>query len=222
MLVYCTRRMDHSLLCNLMEPFLCLHFRCKECSSTLLPGSYKLLGDAGSLVCTHHFTRISSNSRNGRPDLSKLSSNSSLESPPSWESLEKALPESSDASEHITPSDNSPKTHSLEREISPNEKGGKEIRQEFEDSVKEEKEPCPSTPPNPFDESDEEELREEEQQQPAIEVTNGVRPLTPVRSTTDENRPIPAPRKVSDSSPSVRPVPRPRPPRPVRSPAVSG
>ncbi|XP_060774889.1 MICAL-like protein 1 [Neoarius graeffei] len=200
-------------------------FRCKECSSTLLPGSYKPVGDAGSLVCTHHFTRVSSNSQNGRPDLSQqlspVSSNASPESPPSGGSLEKAQTEPSDANEHIAPCDNSPKPHSLEGEIRQNEKGGEEIREEFEDGAKEQMEPCPPSPPNPFDESDEEELKEEEQPQPAAEVTNGVLPLTPVRSTTEENRPIPAPRKVSDSSPSARPVPRPRPPRPLQSPAVS-
>ncbi|KAK3557049.1 hypothetical protein QTP70_024256 [Hemibagrus guttatus] len=200
-------------------------FRCRECSSTLLPGSYKLVGDSGSLVCTHHFTRISSNSQNGRPDLSKqlspLSSNSSPESTPSGGSLEKALPECSDANEHINPSDDLPKTHSLEREPSQNEKGGKEIREEFEDGVKVQIEPCPPSPPNPFEESDEEELKEEAQPKPATEVTNGVLPVTSTRSTAGEDRPVPAPRKVSDSSPSVRPVPRPRPPRPLHSPAVS-
>lgn len=195
-----------------------------ECSSTLLPGSYKLVGDAGSLVCTHHFTRTSSTSQNGRPDLSKqlspVSLNASPESPPSEGGLKKAVPDLSDANEHITPSDNLPKTHSLE--IRQNEKAGDEIREEFEDSAKEQSEPCPPSPPNPFDESDEEELKDEEQPQQATEVTNGVLPLTPVRSITEENRPIPAPRKVSDSSPSPRPVPRPRPPRPAQSPAVSG
>lgn len=197
-----------------------------ECSSTLLPGSYKLVGDAGSLVCTHHFTRISSNSQNGRPDLSKqlspLLSNSSPESTPSGESLENALPECSDSNEHITPSDDLPKTHSLERETSQNKKGGKEIREEFEDGVKVQIEPCPPSPPNPFDESDEEELKEEEQPEAATEVANGDLPVTSTRSTTEENLPVPAPRKVSDSSPPVRPVPRPRPPRPLQSPAVSG
>lgn len=136
--------------------------------------------------------------------------------------MEKAQTEPSVANEHIAPCDNSPKPHSLEGEIRQNEKGGEEIREEFEDGAKEQTEPCPPSPPNPFDESDEEELKEEEQPQPAAEVTNGVLPLTPVRSTTEETRPIPAPRKVSDSSPSARPVPRPRPPRPLQSPAVSG
>ncbi|XP_060724671.1 MICAL-like protein 1 [Tachysurus vachellii] len=197
-------------------------FRCMECSSTLLPGSYKHVGDAGSLVCTHHFTRISSNSQNGRPDLSKqlssLSSNSSPESTPSGGGLDKASPEHSAANEHITPSDNLPKTHSLERETRHDEKGVKEIREEFEDGVKVQIEPCPPSPPNPFGESDEEELKEEEQPKPATDVANGLHPETSKKSTAGENRPIPAPRKVSDPSPSVRPVPRPR-PRPLQSPA---
>ncbi|XP_071207282.1 MICAL-like protein 1 [Salvelinus alpinus] len=46
-------------------------FRCRECSSTLLPGSYKLGNDVGSLVCTHHFARSALANQNGRPDLSK-------------------------------------------------------------------------------------------------------------------------------------------------------
>lgn len=182
------------------------------------------MGDAGSLVCTHHFTRISSNSQNHRPDLSKqlspLSSNASPESPPNGGCLEKALPDLSDANEHITLSDNLTKTHSLERELRQNEKGGEEIKEEFEDSVKEHMEPCSPSPPNPFDESEEEGLKEEQQPQPDTEVTNGILPVTPVPA--EENRPVPAPRKVSDSSPSARPVPRPRPPRTVQSPAVNG
>lgn len=214
--------MCHYLFCNLIKPTLCLNFRCMECSSTLLPGSYKHVGDAGSLVCTHHFTRISSNSQNGRPDLSKqlskpLSSNSSPESTPSGGGLDKASPEHSDANEHITPSDNLPRTHSLERETRHDEKGVKEIREEFEDGVKVQIEPCPPSPPNPFGEFDEE-LKEEEQPKPATDVTNGLLFVTSKKSTAGENRPVPAPRKVSDPSPSVRPVPRPR-PRPLQSPA---
>uniref|UniRef100_A0A8C6WG10 MICAL-like 1a n=1 Tax=Neogobius melanostomus TaxID=47308 RepID=A0A8C6WG10_9GOBI len=46
-------------------------FRCTECHSTLLPGSYKLQSSSGSLVCTHHIARHALSSQNGRPDLSK-------------------------------------------------------------------------------------------------------------------------------------------------------
>ncbi|XP_036408714.1 MICAL-like protein 1 [Megalops cyprinoides] len=72
-------------------------FRCAECSSTLIPGSYKLGSEAGSLVCTHHF-----NGRNSRPDLSKLKGPmaglggraSPPETPPTTRGQEKAPPQS--------------------------------------------------------------------------------------------------------------------------------
>ncbi|XP_063052727.1 MICAL-like protein 1 isoform X2 [Engraulis encrasicolus] len=75
-------------------------FRCRECCSTLLPGSYKPGSDAGSLVCTHHFSRTSSSmaNQNGRPDLSKphhdvvtsaRSAPKRPENPPSKRSLER-------------------------------------------------------------------------------------------------------------------------------------
>ncbi|XP_053577218.1 MICAL-like protein 1 isoform X2 [Bombina bombina] len=37
-------------------------FRCKECSSTLLPGSYRPGTESGTLVCTHHWLRTSATS----------------------------------------------------------------------------------------------------------------------------------------------------------------
>ncbi|XP_030206428.1 MICAL-like protein 1 isoform X2 [Gadus morhua] len=46
-------------------------FRCIECSSTLLPGSYKMGKESGSLICTHHFNRPALANQNGRPDLSQ-------------------------------------------------------------------------------------------------------------------------------------------------------
>ncbi|KAL7825908.1 hypothetical protein SRHO_G00336460 [Serrasalmus rhombeus] len=205
-------------------------FRCRECSSTLLPGSYKLLGDAGSLVCTHHFTRTSSASQNGRPDLSKqvgpIVPNTSRVIPPSGGSLENTLPCHAEVN-NIAPSADSLKTNTLERENEQvqNEKGGVEEKAEAENSSKDETEPRPSSPPNPFDESDEEEEEEEkenEQQKSTTEVTNGALPPTPVKSAEEESRPVPAPRRVFDHSPPARPVPRPRPPRPSHSPAVNG
>ncbi|KAK1886501.1 MICAL-like protein 1 [Dissostichus eleginoides] len=46
-------------------------FRCTECHSTLLPGSYKLGSNSGALVCTHHLARQALANQNGRPDLNK-------------------------------------------------------------------------------------------------------------------------------------------------------
>ncbi|XP_066521129.1 MICAL-like protein 1 [Hoplias malabaricus] len=194
-------------------------FRCRECSSTLLPGSYKFVGDPESLVCTHHFARTPSVNQNGRPDLSKLTgpiaSNPGPEAPPSGRSLEKTFLGPSKAYE-AGPSADAPQTDAPKTE--------KEQEQDAaEGSSKEETEPCPSTPPNPFDESEEEEdVKEEEQPKPTTEIANGGPPPAPAKSIREESRPVPAPRKVIDQSPSARPVPKPRPPRPAHSPAVNG
>ncbi|KAK1798875.1 hypothetical protein P4O66_007159, partial [Electrophorus voltai] len=203
-------------------------FRCKECSSTLLPGSYKLVGDAGSLVCTHHFARTSSSSQNGRPDSSKqlspVASHSVPKTPPSGGRLENALPGYSDTNKLNIPSGN--KTNPLEDEREQDEKGGVGKAERVEDALKGETRFRPSSPPNPFDESDEEEEAEpeltEEQPKPAPVVASNALPPDPESSIRVENRPVPAPRRVYDPSPPVRPVPRTRPPRPTQSPAVNG
>ncbi|XP_062853886.1 MICAL-like protein 1 [Trichomycterus rosablanca] len=188
-------------------------FRCRDCSSTLLPGSYKLVENSGSLVCTHHFARTSSLSQNGRPDLSGHFSStvptSGPEAPPCGESLEVAQ------AECLTPPDSSPKTNSLDGEDEQNSKA-RAAQDKVEDGSIEETEARTSSPPNPFDEE------EEEQLQPSAEVANVTLSVTPAKSEKEGSRPIPAPRKVSDPSISARPVPRPRPSRPPQSPAVNG
>lgn len=82
-----------------------------------------------------------------------------------------------------------------------------------EDSTSEaEEKPRSATPPNPFDESDDEaeegEKKEEETQTPAKHTANGDLPSTPHVEVT--GRPVPAPRRVSDPIPPPRPVPRAR------------
>uniref|UniRef100_A0A668AJ81 MICAL-like 1a n=1 Tax=Myripristis murdjan TaxID=586833 RepID=A0A668AJ81_9TELE len=85
-------------------------FRCAECCSTLLPGSYKLGSDSGVLVCTHHFTRPAFGNQNGRPDLSKrpagvqsarTGSTTAHETPPSERDQEKTPPPGTDFSHFI-------------------------------------------------------------------------------------------------------------------------
>ncbi|KAI4892897.1 hypothetical protein NFI96_027583, partial [Prochilodus magdalenae] len=200
-------------------------FRCRECSSTLLPGSYKLVGDNGSLVCTHHFARTLSTSQNGRPDLSKqVGPKARREIPPSVGRTESALPGHAEVDE-IAPNADSPKTDNLERENEQvqNQKEGLEKKEEAEDSLKDETQPRPASPPNPFDESDEEgDEKEDEQQKPNSDVSNGALPPTPVKSAGEESRPVPAPRRVFEQPTPGHPVPRPRPPRPSQSPAVNG
>lgn len=83
--------------------------------------------------------------------------------------------------------------------------------------------PCPSSPPNPFDESEEEDQdTQQEDHKPAADGANGGEPTTSVKSTAAEGQPVPAPRRVFEPTPAPRPVPRPRPPRPSESPTVNG
>lgn len=188
-------------------------FRCKECSSTLLPGSYKLTDDSGSLVCTHHFARKSSINQNGHPELNKQAGlSASISSPevPSSPGLER-VPEDNTTRKPITSSANSQTTDCLQNET------GVEKKEETESISKAKTtEPRPPSLSNPFDESDDEDDRKQEGHP---EVANNDVPLS---STEGVARPIPAPRKVSDPSVSARPVPKPRPPRLSQSPAVNG
>ncbi|KAM4604073.1 MICAL-like protein 1 [Polymixia lowei] len=208
-------------------------FRCRECSSTLLPGSYKLGNDAGSLICTHHFTRPALANQNGRPDHSKQAAGiqsarigraTPHETPPSERDWEKTPPPagitvddnpSTNDSNVMTTPDSTKKTDSLETE------------NEADDSTMGQEKP----PPNPFGESDEDdeeeeeeekEEKEEETQTPAKETANGDLPATPVSHLGGTSRPVPAPRRVPEPTPPPRPAPRVRPPRTGNSPAVNG
>ncbi|KAL0190797.1 hypothetical protein M9458_013495, partial [Cirrhinus mrigala] len=74
---------------------------------------------------------------------------------------------------------------------------------------------CSSSPPNPFDESEEEDQNtQQEDHKPAADGANGDESTTP-------GRPVPAPRRVFEPTPAPRPVPRPRPPRSSESPVVN-
>lgn len=76
--------------------------------------------------------------------------------------------------------------------------------------------PRSSSPPNPFDESDEEEEegeKEEDTKTPAKKTTNGDLASTLVTHHEGASRPVPAPRRVSEPAPPPRPAPRVRLPR---------
>ncbi|RVE75708.1 hypothetical protein OJAV_G00001410 [Oryzias javanicus] len=77
----------------------------------------------------------------------------------------------------------------------------------------EEEKSRPSSPPNPFDESDEEETQsatEEEPHTPVHSMTNGDDPSTPENPLERSSRPVPAPRRLSEAAPPPRPAPRAR------------
>lgn len=91
-----------------------------------------------------------------------------------------------------------------------------EKAKEMDGSGETEEIPRSSSPPNPFDESDEEEEegeKEEETKTPAKLTTNGDLPSTPVSNQEGASRPVPAPRRVPEPTPPPRPAPRVRLPR---------
>ncbi|XP_026068427.1 MICAL-like protein 1 isoform X1 [Carassius auratus] len=187
-------------------------FRCRECSRTLLPGSYKFTEDPGSLVCTHHFSRSAIN-QNGRSDMSnqldKLNSTSPED--PNNRSLE------SKAS-HINAEINPEREEIKEIETASSKKPDSRSKVETEHEA-----PGSSSPPNPFEESEEvDQDTQQEDHKPATDVASGNGPATLVKSTAAEGRPVPAPRRVFEPTPAPRPVPRPRPPRPSESPILNG
>ncbi|XP_018617622.2 MICAL-like protein 1 isoform X1 [Scleropages formosus] len=212
-------------------------FRCRECSSTLLPGSYKAGSEAGSLVCTHHFAKSTSTNHIGRPDLSRVTGPMvrlgggpiEMETPPILREREEApLPEGTSEEESVVPSSTG-KSESLE-----NENGKDESRDgEEEEGVEDESKRVngsqgvavnanQSRPPNPFEDSEEEEAEEEGTTKPLKDSAGGELPSAPAGHVGDACRPVPAPRRVSDPSTTPRPVPRVRPPRVVDGPKVNG
>ncbi|XP_034043941.1 MICAL-like protein 1 [Thalassophryne amazonica] len=175
-------------------------FRCTECRSTLLPGSYKLTNGSGALICTHHLTQHALADQNGRPDLSKDPAvvqsarvgRSTVHQPsiPGGDQAGSLANEADTPSGVIAPP--SPTVNSLEILEEPAER-----------------ELTPS-PPNPFDESDEdEEAKYGDTEHPVKHVANGVAP--PEHLEHHESRPVPAPRRVSEPTPPPRPAPRTRP-----------
>ncbi|XP_044047111.1 MICAL-like protein 1 isoform X1 [Siniperca chuatsi] len=193
-------------------------FRCIECHSTLLPGSYKLGSDSGALVCTRHLTRHASTNQNGRPDLSKKPvvvqstrighSTVPYASPSESNQVKTPVRQTNDTD--MPTSDSVTVTA-----VTTNKADSLEKAKEMDGSGETEEIPRSSSPPNPFDESDEEEEegeKEEDTKTPAKVTTNGDLPSTPV-THEGASRPVPAPRRVSEPTPPPRPAPRVRLPR---------
>lgn len=198
-------------------------FRCTECHSTLLPGSYKLGGDSGALVCTHHLTRHILADQNGRPDLSKrpavvqsvrIGRSTTPHTSASERDQTKIPPPVNRANDIDAPANNSVTV----TPVTTNKADSLENTKEMEESEETEEKPRSSSPPNPFDESDEEEeedegVKEEDTQTPDKHKANGDIPSAPVSHQEGVSRPVPAPRRVSEPAPPPRPCPRVRLPR---------
>ncbi|KAM3623085.1 uncharacterized protein V6R79_006674 [Siganus canaliculatus] len=183
-------------------------FRCIECHSTLLPGSYKSGSNSGGLVCTHHLSRHTN--QNGRPDLSKKPAAAqsvrigrSTIPCASPDEAQTASPRSQTNDTDTPPDDSAAAAAAAAvaaHETTPEDRDGAEETVEKARS---------SSPPNPFDESDEEEEEEEEDTKTPAEVTeNGDLPSTPLNHHEGASRPVPAPRRASEAVPPPRPTPR--------------
>ncbi|KAM9362934.1 MICAL-like protein 1 isoform 2-T2 [Symphorus nematophorus] len=193
-------------------------FRCIECHSTLLPGSYKLESNSGALVCTHHLTRHASANQNGRPDLTKrppvvqssrIGRSTIPHTSPSERDQAKTPSPVSQTNDTDMPTNDSVAVAA----VTTNKGDSLEKAKDMDGTGDTEEKPRSSSPPNPFDESDEEEEEEEKEEdtkEPTKLTTNGDLPSTPVSQHEGAGRPVPvpAPRRVSEPTPPPRPAPR--------------
>ncbi|XP_041838553.1 MICAL-like protein 1 isoform X2 [Melanotaenia boesemani] len=186
-------------------------FRCTECRSTLLPGSYKG-NESGALVCTRHLTRHALANQNGRPDLSKrpaavhparIGRSTVHDTGPSERDQAKTPSPVGQTNTDMPTSD----SVSAAPEITIKEDSLDKTK-EMDGSRETEEKSRPSSPPNPFDESDEENNVEGETETPAHCTSEGDLPSTP--HVEAPSRPIPAPRRVSEPMAPPRPAPRAR------------
>eukprot|EP00064_Thunnus_orientalis_P007966 superscaffoldBa00000916_g7988 len=178
-------------------------FRCTECHSTLLPGSYKLGGDSGALVCTHHLTRHILADQNGRPDLSKrpavvqsvrIGRSTTPHTSASERDQTKIPPPVNRANDIDVPANNSVTV----TPVTTNKADSLENTKEMEESEETEEKPR---------------VKEEDTQTPDKHKANGDIPSAPVSHQEGVSRPVPAPRRVSEPAPPPRPCPRVRLPR---------
>ncbi|XP_040892381.1 MICAL-like protein 1 isoform X2 [Toxotes jaculatrix] len=196
-------------------------FRCTECHSTLLPGSYKLGSDSGALVCTRHLARHPLANQNGRPDLSKRpvtvqSARTGRSPTPHTSPSERDQGKTPSPVSRTNDTDRSTNDSATVTPVTTNKADSLEKAKEMDGSGETEEMPRSSSPPNPFDESDEEEddgEKEEDTQTPAKYTANGDLPSTPLSHHEGVSRPVPAPRRVSEPSAPPRPAPRVRLPR---------
>ncbi|XP_034390099.1 MICAL-like protein 1 isoform X2 [Cyclopterus lumpus] len=193
-------------------------FRCTECHSTLLPGSYKLGNNSGALVCTHHLARHALANQNGRLDFSKkpvvgqsarIGRSTIPHTSPSEKDRAKTPPPVSQTNETDMPTNDCATVTA----VTTNAADSLEKAKVMDGSGEEEGIPRPSSPPNPFDESDEEEVEREEDTKTPAKTINGDLPSTPISHNEGASRPVPAPRRVSEPTPPPRPAPRVRLPR---------
>lgn len=172
------------------------------------------------LVCTHHLGRSALANQNGRPDLSqrpaavqsaRIGRSTTPRASPSERTQAKTPSPAGRTSDADVPTDESVTVTPVPTSNAESSEG---VTQEM---------PRSSSPPNPFDESDEEEdegEKEDDAQTSDKPTANGDLPAAPVAHHEGAARPVPAPRRVSEPTPPPRPAPRVRLPRTSDGPAA--
>nr|XP_057944948.1 MICAL-like protein 1 [Doryrhamphus excisus] len=195
-------------------------FRCTECRSTLLPGSYKLESDSGVLVCTHHLTRQVSANQNGRTDLSQgpvvvQSARNGRSKTPYASTPETDRQKTPSPVGKVNDADMPTNPIVLVTPVPTNTEVSLEDTDKLDDGEQTEEKDRSSSPPNPFDESDDE---DDEQTEAEESLTNNNEAnsdfsCTLVNQNEAAPRPVPAPRRVAEITPPPRPSPRVKLPR---------
>ncbi|XP_061534636.1 MICAL-like protein 1 isoform X1 [Phycodurus eques] len=203
-------------------------FRCTECRSTLLPGSYKQGSDSGALVCTHHLTRQASANHNGRPDLSKRPSvvqsmRIGRSKTPHTSASDTEQRMTASPTGKVNDTDMPANVTVIVTHVATNNEVSLENSDLLNDSGQAEEKHRPSSPPNPFDDSDEEDHEQAvEEDTLTSHKANGDLPSKPANQNEAVARPVPAPRRVAEPSPPPRPSPRVKLPRTADGLAIAG
>ncbi|KAJ6658976.1 hypothetical protein lerEdw1_019613 [Lerista edwardsae] len=166
-------------------------FRCKECSSTLLPGSYKPGPETGTFVCTQHRGKLGLSGRAERRPSPEL--------PPPEQSNGAGMLRTCEEDENGVPDRPPPAVEETGERTADGAGSEAPPAQLRSDAIGPRlgSEPCSQTPPKPL-----------------VPAKPALCSLEKQHGQLKETRPTPAPRKSTDSGtlspPTPQPVPRPR------------
>uniref|UniRef100_A0A493TEB7 MICAL like 1 n=1 Tax=Anas platyrhynchos platyrhynchos TaxID=8840 RepID=A0A493TEB7_ANAPP len=177
-------------------------FRCKECSSTLLPGSYKPGSEAGTFVCTHHRGKLAVSGKMDRRASPERQSPELRTEIAAGSAGEDGLPAGAEVGkDNSTAVENVAETQMpAERPASPEEKDSTSSKAQTATPHAGSAAPTSQTPPRP--------------PLPSKPSAPSQDKASPLDARLRDTRPTPAPRRSMDASAlspaASHPVPRPR------------
>uniref|UniRef100_A0A493TP17 MICAL like 1 n=1 Tax=Anas platyrhynchos platyrhynchos TaxID=8840 RepID=A0A493TP17_ANAPP len=177
-------------------------FRCKECSSTLLPGSYKPGSEAGTFVCTHHRGKLAVSGKMDRRASPERQSPELRTEIAAGSVGEDGLPAGAEVGkDNSTAVENVAETQMpAERPASPEEKDSTSSKAQTATPHAGSAAPTSQTPPRP--------------PLPSKPSAPSQDKASPLDARLRDTRPTPAPRRSTDASAlspaASHPVPRPR------------